>query len=62
MFPNSCGLGSARSAAVVNEEIRALLLRTGGWLSAEDRGVYEQLVEEWTQAVATERVEVVEAA
>jgi hypothetical protein len=40
----------------VNEEIRALLTRTGGWLSAADRARYEQLVEEWAAAVRVETV------
>lgn len=62
MSPHSSASGLPRSAGVVNEEIRALLVRTGGWLAAEDRVAYEQLVEEWTLAVAAERVEVVEAA
>jgi hypothetical protein len=43
-----------RPAAVVNEEIRALWLRAGGWLSAADRAGYEQLVEEWAAAVRAE--------
>jgi hypothetical protein len=49
---------------VVNAAIRALLLRTGGWLYGDTRREYEQLVAEWTVAVAAERqrVEVVEAA
>jgi hypothetical protein len=47
---------------VVNGLIRALLLRTGGWLYGETRREYEQLVAEWTVAVAAERCEVVEAA
>jgi hypothetical protein len=38
----------------VNEDIRALLVRTGGWLSAADRAVYERLVEEWAAAVRAE--------
>ncbi|WP_225838653.1 hypothetical protein [Streptomyces sp. NK08204] len=46
--------GPVRSAAVVNKDIRALLLRTGGWLSAADRVVYERLVEEWAAAVRAE--------
>jgi len=45
----------ARPAAVVNEEIRALLLATGGWLYGESRARYEVLVAEWTRAVAAER-------
>jgi hypothetical protein len=44
---------------VVNAEIRALLLRTGGWLYGETRERYEALVQEWAEAV---RDEVVEAA
>lgn len=59
MSPTLDGRGSARSAAAVNEDIRALLLRTGGWLSAEDRAVYERLVEEWAAAVRGEVVEAV---
>ncbi|WP_439947141.1 hypothetical protein [Streptomyces sp. BBFR109] len=35
----------------MNEDIRALLIRTGGWLSAADRAVYERLVREWAEAV-----------
>lgn len=59
MSPNPVSLGSVRSAAVVNAEIRALMLGSGGYLRAEDRPVYERLVAEWTEAV---RAEVVEAA
>lgn len=36
-----------RSAADVNEEIRALWLRSGGILSTEQRLTYQQLVAEW---------------
>jgi hypothetical protein len=42
---------SARSAAAVNEEIRALWLSAGGRLSAEQRSRYERLVSEWSAAV-----------
>ena len=59
MSPESVSPGSARSAAVVNEDIRALLMRTGGWLYGETRRRYEALVEEWAAAV---RAEIVEAA
>jgi hypothetical protein len=45
------GTGPARSAAAVNEEIRALWLRAGGRLSPEQRRVYERLVTEWSDAV-----------
>ncbi|MFF2502215.1 hypothetical protein ACFVTY_02280 [Streptomyces sp. NPDC058067] len=51
--------GTARPAAAVNEEIRALVLECGGWLYGSSRDRYEQLVEEWAAAV---RVGVVEAA
>jgi hypothetical protein len=47
---------------VVNEEIRALVRRAGGWLYGETRQRYEVLVAEWTVAVAAERCDVVEAA
>ncbi|MET9835173.1 hypothetical protein ABZ078_39200 [Streptomyces sp. NPDC006385] len=59
MSPHSLGPGSVRSAAEVNEEIRALWLRAGGSLSAQERAEYELLVVEWAAAI---RDEVVEAA
>ncbi|WP_435885158.1 hypothetical protein [Streptomyces tauricus] len=43
----------------MNEEIRALLLATGGWLYGETRARYERLRAEWAEAV---RAEVVTAA
>ncbi|WP_190035927.1 hypothetical protein [Streptomyces fructofermentans] len=39
-----------RSAAEVNEEIRALWLRSGGTLSGEQRRAYQRLVLEWSAA------------
>lgn len=51
--------GSVRSAAVVNEEIRALWADPRVRLSREGRARYERLVTEWADAV---RDEVVEAA
>ncbi|MEU1851132.1 hypothetical protein ABZ499_18120 [Streptomyces sp. NPDC019990] len=51
MSPHSVIPGSVRSAAEVNEEIRALWRRTGGTLSAEDRVEYELLVVEWAAAI-----------
>jgi len=39
-----------RSAAEVNEEIRALWLRSGGTLSVEQREEYQRLVMEWATA------------
>jgi hypothetical protein len=59
MSPNSVTPGSARSAAVLNEQIRALWIRAGGSLSAQERTEYELLVVEWAAAV---RDEVIEAA
>lgn len=59
MSPSTPGLGPSRSAAVVNEEIRALWQQAGGVLSPEQRGLYGLLLEEWEQAV---RAGVVEAA
>lgn len=41
---------SERSAAEVNEEIRALWLRSGGTLSVEQREEYQRLVLEWSTA------------
>ncbi|WP_405888918.1 hypothetical protein OG762_37215 [Streptomyces sp. NBC_01136] len=64
MPPTSPPRSQARPAAVVNEEIRALVRRAGGWLYGETRQRYEVLVAEWTVAVAAERVreDVVKAA
>lgn len=59
MSPHSLGPGSVRSAAEVNEEIRALWLRAGGSLSAQERAEYELLVVEWAAAI---RGEVIQAA
>ncbi|MFC5638469.1 hypothetical protein [Streptomyces bullii] len=42
---------SERSAAEVNEEIRALWLRSGGTLSTEQREEYQRLVLEWAAAL-----------
>jgi hypothetical protein len=51
--------GSTRSAEDLNERIRALWLRAGGSLSAQEREEYELLVVEWAEAI---RGEVIEAA
>ncbi|MCH0566806.1 MULTISPECIES: hypothetical protein [unclassified Streptomyces] len=51
MSPDSIPCGSVRSAAEVNEQIRALWLRTGGRLTAQEREEYELLVVEWAEAV-----------
>lgn len=51
--------GAARSAAELNEQIRGLMLRSGGRLSAEQRTEYEVLIIEWAAAV---RGEIVKAA
>ncbi|MCZ4506968.1 hypothetical protein O3Q52_01830 [Streptomyces sp. ActVer] len=59
MIPPPPTPGSLRPAAVVNEEIRALMAETGTWLWGPTRVRYEQLRDEWVEAV---RAEVVEAA
>ncbi|MDT0393460.1 MULTISPECIES: hypothetical protein [Streptomyces] len=51
MSPDLVTPGSARSAAEVNEQIRALWLRAGGSLSAQEREQYELLVVEWAAAI-----------
>jgi hypothetical protein len=52
-------LGSVRSAAELNEQIRALWLRSGGSLTAQEREEYELLVVKWAAAI---RRGVIEAA
>lgn len=59
MSPDSVTSGSVRSSAELNERIRALWLRAGGSLSAQERAEYELLVVEWASAI---RGEVVTAA
>jgi hypothetical protein len=59
MYPDSMALGSVRSAAELNERIRALWLRSRGSLSAQERTEYELLVVEWAAAI---RGRVIEAA
>ncbi|MGW1270830.1 hypothetical protein [Streptomyces sp. NPDC002491] len=59
MSPTSASPGSVRSAAEVNERIRALWMRAGGSLSTQERAEYELLVVEWASAI---RGEVVKAA
>ncbi|WP_327715750.1 hypothetical protein OG381_09860 [Streptomyces sp. NBC_00490] len=51
MPPYFVASGSVRSAAEVNEQIRALWLRAGGSLSAQEREEYELLVVEWAAAI-----------
>jgi hypothetical protein len=55
-FPAS---GSVRSAAEINQEIRALWPHPSVRLDDGQRAVYERLIAEWAAAV---RAEVVEAA
>lgn len=64
MPPDLSGLGSVRSSAVVNAEIRALVRAADGLMYGDDRVRYAGLVEEWTQAVTVERqlIDVGEAA
>lgn len=59
MSPDRERPGSVRSADVVNEEIRTLMVETGTWLWGPTRTRYEQLRDEWVAAV---RAEIVEAA
>jgi len=59
MSPDSVIPGSVRSAAEVNEQIRALWMRAGGTLSSQERAEYEQLVVEWAAAI---RADIIEAA
>ncbi|MFI8872526.1 hypothetical protein [Streptomyces sp. NPDC055243] len=59
MSPASPPCGPVRSAAVVNDEIRRMMVRSGGRLRPEQRPEYEALVAEWAAAV---RGEVVKAA
>ncbi len=54
MSPDSMATGSVRSAAEVNEQIRALWLRAGGSLSTQEREEYELLVVEWAAAIRDE--------
>ncbi|MFF9486684.1 MULTISPECIES: hypothetical protein [unclassified Streptomyces] len=51
MSPDLVTPGSVRSAAEINEQIRALWLRAGGSLSAQEREQYELLVVEWAAAI-----------
>ncbi|MFD5448544.1 hypothetical protein ACWDTR_13065 [Streptomyces sp. NPDC003470] len=59
MSPEYVTPGSVRSAAELNDRIRALWRRAGGSLSAQDRVEYELLVVEWAAAI---RCEIIEAA
>ncbi|MEU9735310.1 hypothetical protein [Streptomyces sp. NPDC048002] len=51
MSPDYLTRGSVRSAAEVNEQIRALWVRAGGTLTAQERAEYELLVVEWAAAI-----------
>ncbi|GLP64363.1 hypothetical protein TUSST3_09830 [Streptomyces sp. TUS-ST3] len=63
MIPTPPRPGLTRPAAVVQAEIHALLVATGGWLWGPTRELYEQLRDEWVAAEAeAARVEIVEAA
>ncbi len=62
MLPESTTPVSARSAAAVNEQIRALWRRAGGSLTDQERTEYETLVVEWAAAMRGEVDEVTEAA
>lgn len=45
MSPSSPPSGVVRSAAAVNEDIRALVTTCGGWLYGETHDRYERLVQ-----------------
>lgn len=63
MPPTPTALGGVRSAAVVNEEIRALVKASWGRpFNDGERAVYEALLGEWSVAVAAERDDVDAAA
>lgn len=47
--------GSVRSAAGLNQRIRALFLNAGGCLRPHERAEYEHLVTAWALADAAER-------
>ncbi|MER5221090.1 hypothetical protein [Streptomyces flaveus] len=51
MSPDPMTPGSVRSAAALNEQIRALWIRSGGSLSPQERSEYELLVVQWAAAV-----------
>lgn len=54
-MPPAPDRGSVRSAAAINEEIRALWFRAGGVLATEvERAEYARLVVEWAAAVRVE--------
>lgn len=59
MSPLSPAPGSVRSAAVVNEAIRALVQGAGRRLNDEEKTRLEEL---WVEWVAADRAEIVEAA
>jgi hypothetical protein len=65
MHPSPLLRGPVRPAAVVNEEIRALVRGAGcSAMYGETRDRYRELVAEWTIATAAERAcgQIVEAA
>ena len=45
---------ASRSAAAVQADIHALMEETGGWLWGPTRDRYEQLRDEWVEAVRGE--------
>ena len=62
MSPKALACGPVRSAAELNDLIRALWQRVGGRpFTPDERAEYEQLVVAWAEAVRAE-AEIVEAA
>ncbi|MFJ9214214.1 hypothetical protein [Streptomyces sp. NPDC102264] len=58
-MPTTPDPGSARPAATINQDIRALWTRAGNTLGPADRDEYHRLLIEWASAV---RDDVAEAA
>lgn len=53
-MPTTRAPGSVRSAATVNEDIRALWALAGQALTADQQEQYQTLLLEWAQAVRAE--------
>lgn len=62
MSPSSSASGRVRSAADVNEDIRALLERTRRRLSDSERAIYDLLIAEYAGYPKAQPDEVVKAA
>jgi hypothetical protein len=56
MSPDGVCLGSVRSSAAINAQIRALWPHPDARLTDEERAEYERLIAEWAAAVQAEIV------